>query len=306
MAATAVQYRDRLLTEEERQVAKILLELPKLLEPFRSPSGICWGRKRRRSSFPTSPSLPCCGETALLKAETASPATPLSFSPSDADEDSRPKVSRRRDFRKKSHKELKEEVARLCAERIQLEQEYKKRSKYRNELQTLNLRLISQFKEKQNQPKDVDVALLGWVMGGLQFAISAFYQPHDLRQCRRSLDLIGNINLTAAAAFQGNPGVDIKDHLLLRTNAEDATRGVPYRRSHEGQQQPSLALEENQSMAVGILDLNAPPEEAIAFDFLHIPVQFKKNKAAIAAEARKKRMEINRGKSFLALKESRL
>ncbi|KAL5985991.1 hypothetical protein ACLOJK_027981 [Asimina triloba] len=288
--ATTPQHRERLLTEEERQVAEILLQLPKLHGPLRSLSAIRWGSKRRRSSFPTAPSPPCGRERILLKAEAASPATPLSFSPSDADEYSRPKISRRRDPRKKSHRELKEEVAGLSAERIKLEQEYAKRSKYWNELQALNLRLISQLKETQNQ-----------------LSLPAFYQPH-LSRYRRSSDLIGN--LTVAAAFQANPALDI-NHLLLRPSTEDATPPVP--NSHEGQQQPSLALimpsgpglgmEENHSMAVGILDLNSPPKEAISFDFTHIPARFNKNKAAISAEARKRRMEINRGKSSLALKQ---
>ncbi|KAL5985992.1 hypothetical protein ACLOJK_027982 [Asimina triloba] len=295
--ATTSKPRDRFPTEDERRVADILLRLPKLMEPFRSLSAIRWGRKRRRSSLPTAPSPSCSSERPLLKAEAASPATPLSFSPSDTDDYSGPKISRKRDFRKKSHAELKEEIARLSAERIQLENEYSKRSEHRNELQALNLRLISQLKGSQSQ-----------------LSLQAFYQPH-LRQCRRSLDyLIGNLT---AGSFPGNQCPNIINHLLVRPGtadlrAEDSSGGVPYR--HEGHQQPSLAstpsgpglaLEENHSMAVGILDLNAPPKETISFDFLHIPVQFKKNKAAIAAEARKKRMEINRGKSSLALKQSR-
>jgi len=63
----------------ENQVAEILVKLPTLILEFECGRGILpqsWGRKKKRSAISVNP-----------KAEEASsPATPLSFSPSESDE----------------------------------------------------------------------------------------------------------------------------------------------------------------------------------------------------------------------------
>lgn len=121
-----------MFTEAEREVAAILLDLPRLFAeseyPFRPRIESSWGAKRRRSadenplqrrlsllssSSSQAPLLvPCPNKTVTtaivaptleperptVKVEASSPATPLSFPPSESDE--RPKRKRKASFKK--------------------------------------------------------------------------------------------------------------------------------------------------------------------------------------------------------------
>lgn len=95
--------------EDEIQVANILLDLPNLFTQKQFPSqfsySFTWGTKKRRSNRGAtdfSSSLQGSSneiETTKIKAEVTSPATPLSFSPSESDDKSKHssrKISKRK------------------------------------------------------------------------------------------------------------------------------------------------------------------------------------------------------------------
>lgn len=101
--------RESSFTENELQVAEILLDLQ---ETSRSPPFLFWGSKKKRSctNYPTS--SPCNGEKSVVfKVDASSPATPLSFSPSDIE--SKPEQSRR--VRRRAFKKKKVEIRFLAS-----------------------------------------------------------------------------------------------------------------------------------------------------------------------------------------------
>ncbi|XP_058098850.1 uncharacterized protein LOC131243485 [Magnolia sinica] len=285
--ASLVENTNNGFTEDELRVAEILLQLSLFSHQTRSRPFVCWGAKKKRSSIAGGASSPLRnGKETHVKVEASSPATPLSFSPSDAD--SKPKRSRRRDFKKKTSKELREMEAALYAQQIQLKHEISKVGNYCNKLKALNLLL----KAKQNE------------LGSLQTR----YQL-DLKQSK-SLDLLETPTAEPSShAFEQNQP-SIINHQSIRPDADPTDKiaknsEFPYREVHPSLASSGLELGlENQCRPVGILDLNLPAKEIASLDFWHLPFHMK-NKAAIAAQARKRRIEINRVKSSLIIKQPR-
>ncbi|XP_048331110.1 uncharacterized protein LOC107407789 isoform X2 [Ziziphus jujuba] len=172
------------VSEDEIVVANILLELPSLIKayayesPFRFSMG--WGSTRKRSASdgnrnhqsPPSrlpPALPSSSsirgsscavvstpepepDSALpkLKVEVSSPATPLSFSPSESDE--KPKPSKRR-FQVKKKEEWFAMIEKLTQNREWLKEELEKVNRYKKELEDFNLKLKARKQELSLGPK---------------------------------------------------------------------------------------------------------------------------------------------------------
>ncbi|OIT34780.1 PREDICTED: uncharacterized protein LOC109244240 [Nicotiana attenuata] len=140
--------------EDEIQVANILLDLPNLFTQNQSPSQFSysfnWGTKKRRSnrngtdfsSRVNSSSLQGSSneiETTKIKAEVNSPATPLSFSPSESDDKS--KHSSRKISKRKTREELMDMIKQLSQCRESLKGEVENVRNYYNSQKAYNLKL---------------------------------------------------------------------------------------------------------------------------------------------------------------------
>ncbi|KAF3446783.1 hypothetical protein FNV43_RR11963 [Rhamnella rubrinervis] len=149
-------------TEDEILVAEILLQLPTLILKDGSLSGykfpITWGSRRKRSAHEnrpsslrssTSPPGPLAvGSTSdadddrpppSLKVEASSPATPLSFSPSEPED--KPKPSKRRLHVKRKKEEWLEMIDELTRLRESLKGDVKNCTSHCEELEAFHLKL---------------------------------------------------------------------------------------------------------------------------------------------------------------------
>ncbi|XP_060194690.1 uncharacterized protein LOC132623895 [Lycium barbarum] len=138
--------------EDEIEVANILLDLDNLFREKQF-SSLLWGSKRRRSNrgndvssrVNSSPSLQ--GSSKIdeheiehkIKVEVNSPATPLSFSPSESDEKS--KHSSRKNSKRKSREELMDMIKQLSQCRESLKGEVENVRNYYNNQKAYNLKL---------------------------------------------------------------------------------------------------------------------------------------------------------------------
>ncbi|XP_052202755.1 uncharacterized protein LOC127808309 isoform X2 [Diospyros lotus] len=147
--------------DEELEVCHILLSLPNLIRQFdRSP--FTWGATRRRSavdskssaSWPPPLPRPCHGETETetetearpqAKVEAMSPATPLSFSPSESDEKSKPPL--KKISKKRTREEWLEIIDGLTQRRELLRGELNTVTSYHKRLMAENLELKAKKQE---------------------------------------------------------------------------------------------------------------------------------------------------------------
>ncbi|KAJ8642261.1 hypothetical protein MRB53_018955 [Persea americana] len=281
-----------IFSEEELQVAEILFQLQQTSHHSRSLPFLFWGTKKKRSSIIYSISAFFNGEKSdAAKVDAPSPATPLSFSPSESE--SKPKQlrrARRRAFkRKKSNEQLREVVAELTSQREQLKHEITKVLDYYEKLQAANLALKARRSElfllrrrgqfDLNSCKSLNAynertEQLNPVFEGKQAPI--IHPPSELSAEERKASIVQHTPSVDATTIVGNfryPQVDI-----------------PFL-SESG-----LTLQSNCSYPV--LGKNLFAEEAARRDF-HC-------KAAMAAQARKRRIGINRVKNSTASKQQRL
>ncbi|XP_011074686.1 uncharacterized protein LOC105159346 [Sesamum indicum] len=164
-------------TEDEIIVSQILLDLRNLISLSESLSNFNWGCRRRRSCLDAAPSLPPTpsllpppvqrtdnGIEAHIKAEevsleekpdataatrtTASPDTPLSFSPSESDEKS--KHSSKKTSKKRSKQEYIDMIEGLTQRKDLLRGEIENVKKYYNKLKAYNSELKAIKKEVLN------------------------------------------------------------------------------------------------------------------------------------------------------------
>ncbi|KAK4434623.1 hypothetical protein Salat_0625100 [Sesamum alatum] len=148
-------------TEDEIIVSQILLDLRNLMSLSESLSNFNWGRKRRRSCLDAAPPLPPWLPPPVhdgieerrphIKAEedveekpdaartTASPDTPLSFSPSESDEKS--KHSSKKTSKKRSKQEYIDMIEGLTQRKDLLRGEIENVKKYYNKLKAYNSEL---------------------------------------------------------------------------------------------------------------------------------------------------------------------
>ncbi|KAJ7957871.1 Dihydroxy-acid dehydratase 1 [Quillaja saponaria] len=171
---------DNSFSADEIEVAGILLDLPNLISESESLSrnrfSFTWGSKRRRSAIDGSPALPpllpssfsvpsptpvrqddthggsgvvgptCVADGPIkVKSEAPSPATPLSFSPSESDEKSNP-MERKINHKRKSE-ELLQTIQGLTEHRNLLLGEIENVKRYYGDLKSYNLRLKAKEQE---------------------------------------------------------------------------------------------------------------------------------------------------------------
>ncbi|KAK4351872.1 hypothetical protein RND71_027390 [Anisodus tanguticus] len=139
--------------EDEIEVANILLDLDNLVRQKQF-SSLIWGSKKRRSNRgshfssrvnSSSPSLQGSSKIDYneiepkIKVEVNSPATPLSFSPSESDD--KPKHSSRKSSKLKSREELMDMIKQLSQCRESLRGEVENVRNYYNNQKAYNLKL---------------------------------------------------------------------------------------------------------------------------------------------------------------------
>ncbi|XP_044475173.1 uncharacterized protein LOC123203068 [Mangifera indica] len=130
------------MNETEFEVAEIFLQLPQLIFESESLYRLSWGRKRRGSSKTDHPSFPPLGSNSIPEIETPkalSPATPLSFPPSESDD--KFKQSKRKVSLKRKKEELLEELKDLAERKEFFKEEIKNLQGYYDEQKLLNLSL---------------------------------------------------------------------------------------------------------------------------------------------------------------------
>ncbi|XP_068646368.1 uncharacterized protein [Aristolochia californica] len=274
---------DYFYTEDEFEVSEILLELPELVQRSQNRFfNVRWGSKRRRSAeedgLSPSPSLAAAaaarsvnngGGESHVKVEASSPATPLCFSPSDTECKSRP--SKRTAFKKKTTKELMEMVRELGAQQEQLKLEISKVMKYRDGLRDDNLQLKSkQLKMKHHHGSFVE----GRVDEDEQPAVTTS---------------------TAPKTEQPPPSTTAQQTENLRRREETVSCANAVEHHYRKIELPYAAIPDLNCSAVE----EAGDEEAIGFDFYNYGLA---SKAAAAAQARKRRLEIHRVKNSAAFK----
>lgn len=169
-SATSSSFLIASATEDEIIVSQILLDLKNLMSLSESLSGFNWGRRRRRSCLEAPPALTsACSSLenriverrAQIKVEeaeapqdekhgggartTASPDTPLSFSPSESDE--KPKHSSKKTSKKRSREEYLDMIEGLSQRKELLTGEIENVRKYYNKLKAHNSHLKAMKQE---------------------------------------------------------------------------------------------------------------------------------------------------------------
>ncbi|XXG74984.1 hypothetical protein AAC387_Pa07g3580 [Persea americana] len=200
-----------------------------------------------------------------LKTDLESPVTPPSFSTSDTD--SKSKQSRRitRVFKKKNHTALKETVSELLIIQQQLKHDISKVRDYYEKLKAENLQLKSRQLE------------LGLYQRREQF---------DLKSCK-------DRDFFEEPTEDFNPAFEEKQASII---IQSPIIHQPCERSADQEKQAPIVHHPYEPLVFypGSHDINPLNDEAAKRDIY---------KSAIAAQARKRRLQLNRAKSYTALKK---
>ncbi|KAL4187807.1 hypothetical protein AMTRI_Chr09g21030 [Amborella trichopoda] len=270
-------------------------------------SWFCWGAKKRRSalSFSTDSSSPlryCNGwEGSSQRMKIRSPSSPLSppLSLSQSGSETvdagfaplKPKRPRKRGSKKKSHKELKEMVAQLLAEQ-----------------QKLKLDIVK-FKELSERLSRLNSQLKDWHTGVSKFEPEGLSTMEPEPEALFSMDLNSCRGLDVAEELEASvmDPSSSSSHFHLFPMDNHITEAKPIERPASP---VSSSLEEKSfcgSRPEKVLcnfagrEINTVADETlslnISFHYLEVT-----NKAAIAAQARRRRIDINRVKNSLSQK----
>ncbi|KAG5543016.1 hypothetical protein RHGRI_015938 [Rhododendron griersonianum] len=278
--STSSSFLSTLFTGYEIEIADVLLHLPNLIYEPKSPYrfSVNWMSKRRRSAINSSPyqspSVQVKRETdegrPRIKAEASSPATPLSFSPSESDGKSKDSI------KKVSNKREREEwigiIDGLVQQRELLRGEIETVKSYFNKLQAVNWELKAKKKE-------------------LQFYLG---NPHLEKSLNLGMKLNQPIMQSPMIQNQDHPQIHSMIHrqpFILDWTAykssSDTSRNLQYRHG----QMPQLKVKSVGPL--GIPDLNvAAAEETFGVDAPQPLDRFRAltESRAKAAEARRRRM----------------
>ncbi|XVE94556.1 hypothetical protein REPUB_Repub02eG0019100 [Reevesia pubescens] len=331
---------DSPVTMEEIEVANMILELPYLIYESESLPrfSFTWGVKRKRSaaskqevvfaakSLPTlklspssqpspPPSLPSNAVGSTHKTEepiekvltSTSPATPLSFSPSESDEKPLPpkKKAYVNGFKKKKEQllETAEDLTR-CNE--SLKKEIENRTRILDQLKTENLELIAK-KQKVSQsllnltPKElcletckslnVEIQISPISMGTENPTTSQDYHHHQQK--------------TYTRVYQQQPY--IKDQRVCKSEIMNKNSQYPFGQMISflpSNSEGGLRKVHDNVGPLGLFDLNVSAEEAFGFSSLQ-SIDLDTVTKARAAQARFKRKQICRSKNYNAALKAR-
>lgn len=267
-------------SKDEIEVVKILLDLENLVRE-RQYCSVIWGSKKRRSNrridSSSSPVVNSSSSSKIdgneiepkIKAEVtspASPATPLSFSPSESDEKS--KHSSRRSYKRKTREELMDKIKQLSQCRESLTGEVENVRNYYNNQKAYNMKLKAM--------KEEVTRMVNFQGGG--------------------------VNL---GQLYSNPGIEpnrqqpfIMDQVASRSEAIHRFQ-YPLGQLQQAQHLYSNGLGPG---PMGLPDLNVKVEEAFALDQFDIDRMNVERKAQYAEARRKrriKRIEIKNSSGFI-------
>lgn len=271
------------ITDEEREVSELLLNLPNLIKKsescFRIP---VWGVKGRRSAINLAPSPPHYRrpeKKPKIAAGDSSPATPLSFSPSESDDKTQQSL---KIVPKKTREELLETINELVEARESLTRALERVKGYHNSLEVNNKVL----KAKQQE---------------LQFLES---EPNN-EQSKKSLNLGMELNQNKTP-FPFLLENHHQPHLQFLSQQQQQKHFIfpnsfknfqyPCNQTHPLPPPPPLVVRANVNHVgpSGIPDLNVSADEAFDAEYLQPSdrnVQgLEDGNRARAAEARKRRM----------------
>ncbi|XP_028765670.1 uncharacterized protein LOC114723631 [Neltuma alba] len=291
-----------MLTPEEIQVLEILARLPQLVFESEVPSLLpsAWGCRRRRSAIDLpsyqshslrlrlrvsktpSPSHPATKDGVaqtsdtdslpVVKANAPSPATPLSFSPSESDE--KPVVLKKKQSRKRKRDDLLRTIEELTKSKQLLLGEIDNVKRYHDDLKAHNLKLkarqeeLSVGRQKENSSMNM----------GLQGANASGNSP--------------------SMAENRDPDQRHHDGQRIACQAGESC-------------QPTTSLPSTSGSGIvpfGIPDLNVYPDDTIPVDSsqpFELSLANKQLSRFMAAQARQKRIMIKRVKNFMGTSKPR-
>ncbi|KAJ4963012.1 hypothetical protein NE237_022951 [Protea cynaroides] len=299
--------------DDEIEIAEILLQLPQLIYQekygYVSPFPFSWGVKRRRSavdsspsslhhpSFPTPPLLSqsCNGSKSDLKIESSSPATPLSFSPSESD--SMPLIVCNK--KKMTKREMLEIIQHLAGNIKVLKQEIPKTIAHYKKLKCTNSMLKQMEREKDNNLNSGPRSMTGVASEKIPCPSPAEVAENEKEDKGKREEgevefpvMVQQAEVVMERLTYGSVSLEScssKDPCELKRMSPVISNGFGFGMV-------------KQLSPIGLPDLNFSADESYGMDFLH---HYELSKAAMAAQARKRRIEINRYKSSTASVKSR-
>ncbi|KAK4276506.1 hypothetical protein QN277_014647 [Acacia crassicarpa] len=296
-----------MLTPQEILVSEILAQMPQLVFECEVRSSLppAWGCRRRRSAIhlPYSPSHPLRLRLRLSKTPSpphpatkdgvaltsdtdtlpvvkakASPATPLSFSPSESDE--KPVVLKKKQSRKRKRDDFLRTIEELTKSKQLLQGEIDNVKRYQDDLKAFNLKLKARLGElsvghqKENPSMNMGLQRVdAWVNS------SSMAENQDPDQChqhvRRSVCQMGeSCQTTTSLPSTSGSG--------MVANANMGPFGIP--------------------------DLNASPDDSIPVDSsqpFDLSIANRDVTRFMAAQARQNRIMIKRVKNFMVTNKPR-
>uniref|UniRef100_A0A2C9U161 Uncharacterized protein n=1 Tax=Manihot esculenta TaxID=3983 RepID=A0A2C9U161_MANES len=309
-------YQPKYTSNDEIEVAEVLLKLHTLIaeSEYGLQLPLSWGSKRRRSAddshrrvlLPSTPFPSLHGIGGLLvsvfdpdktktavKVEASSPATPLSFSPSESDE--KPKRLKRKASAKKTKEQLLEIVEQYTQSNESLTKEIEKSRQKYEELKASNLWLqakkqelnlgIIRREEPQLEPKTSKNSLnyevkIGQALVKASSTVVGYKDNHQLRLVIDQRPLI--IDRTANKTGIG----ESYQYAFGQTLSLFPSR--------TGLGMSSISEDVGPS---GIPDLNVSLVDSLWMDFAHPVDENRTLTKALAAQARHRRMQICREKN---------
>ncbi|XP_010261281.1 PREDICTED: uncharacterized protein LOC104600136 [Nelumbo nucifera] len=301
-----------------------------------------WGAKRRRSAIDVSPSPPHPslfthptpaplhrpshnGESPSFRVESPSPATPLSFSPGES-EKRPPKPFKRKSSKKKTREELLHTVVLLSENLEFLKQEIPKTVAHHNMLLDKNLKLkarkleLEKLQRKRDEPNH-SITITSSdssfkTTERLASSLASKEEEDDDDDDEAEEEEEGQLPHSQKIEENQLPWPQIEEEERPFTVhqpkplSDPSTSGSEISRYSQhpcGRMPPLISTRIGWSISknlspIGIVDLNYPAEEALRWDFMN---SIELDRAAVAALARKKRIEINRAKTSMASLKSR-
>ncbi|KAJ1421625.1 hypothetical protein SESBI_13577 [Sesbania bispinosa] len=257
-----------MFTPTEIEVAEILVNFPTQVLELERKRGFpfTWGRKKKRSAISVTPSTSLSLPLPPLKPEaSSSPATPLSFSPSESDDN--PTLARRNVSLKRKREHYLKRVEELTKDNELLKGEIKNVKCYYDRLKDFNLKLKARKQELSLGPNQVQKQVELQSPGAVQdvpLMVNQTAGPPQMSEgeegvteaCGRGTTSLGAPSSSGSANSNSNGGYDVGP--------------------------------------IGIPDLNIPLEESESYESLdgNGNVINKELSRAIAAQARQNRLLI--------------
>ncbi|OIW03542.1 hypothetical protein TanjilG_30962 [Lupinus angustifolius] len=307
---------NNMFSEEEREVAELLVELPRLIldleAPLLSLLPFTWGCKRIRSAIqdytPTKcaavvadapPPLHHGGVTVAPPCEAASsPATPLSLSLTESSDKGKKSLPCKASLRRQKEYYVKS-VEDLTKSKASLNIEIDNVKRYSEQLKAFNLKLKARKQELgyrySSNKSEVRKPNLGIGLP-MQLVYASVHTPNSMAENQQQQQYVLMLNQTCGQSQIRNTEC-IAQFQYLSGHHPTTSLPIPSSSSSPNSSNAELDLVNNTMGPIGILDLNVSSEELIhvdSFQPLDVNVVNKDLNRAIAAQARQRRIQINK------------